>query len=179
MLIHTPIGTLAFSVSAPSRQLDPDEVRLRHVRLEPHLPPGMAVDSVDAMLVALEPHSALQAVKVSCKWVHAPGLWEDRQSGEWLDAQCWVVGNSLVEIGTEDYESLAARLETHGLLDDSCPISYCDDGFEILLPQVPANQLTSLHFVVACNHYPEPVECSAWYAVDVPHEYIRAAAGES
>lgn len=178
MLIRTPIGALAFSVSASGRQLRPDEVRFRYVQLEPHLPPGMAVDSVEAILVALEPHSALQAVNISCKWVHAPGSWQDRQSGECLDAQSWVVGNNLVEIGTEDFERLAGRLKKHGLRNEPYPISYCDDGFEILLPQVPANQLTSVHFIVASNHYPEPVECSAWYAVDVPHERIRAVAGE-
>ena len=30
----------------------------------------------------------------------------------------------------------------------------------------------SLHFVIAWNSLPEPVDCSCWYAVDVPHEKI-------
>jgi len=32
----------------------------------------------------------------------------------------------------------------------------------------------TLHFVVAINIYPEPVEDSAWFAVDVPHQRVLA-----
>lgn len=178
MVIQTPIGELSFSVSAYGQQLAVDETHLKHARIEPHLPPGMAVDSLEAVLVELTPHTQLRTVTISCKWVSTPGVWDDRPTGEYLDAQSWVVDSKLVLIGTEDLDSLVTRLTDHGLLDAPYPVVYCDDGFEIVLSRVPARQMTSLHFIVASNHYPEPVDCSAWYAVDVPHAHVRAAAGE-
>lgn len=178
MVIQTPIGTLCFSASAHSRELAVDEVLFEHAQLEPRLPPGMAVDSLEAVLIELNPRSLLSTVTVSCKWIDAPGPWEDRPSGECLDAQSWVADGKLVLIGTEDLDSLASRLKDHGLLDAPYPVTYCSDGFEVVLPQVPALRVTSLHFIVACNKHPEPVDCSSWYAVDVAHAHVRAAVSE-
>ena len=182
MFLQTPIGALSFSASVHGREIPADEVLFKHAQLEPHLPPGMSVDSLDAVLVKLKPHLSLQAVVISCKWLSTPGAWDDRPTGECLDAQSWVSDNKLVLIGTEDFDGLARRLKEHGLFGEPSPssncVNYCNDGFEIVLPQVPAHQITSLHFIVASNHYPEPVDCSAWYAVDVPHRLVRAATGE-
>ena len=37
---------------------------------------------------------------------------------------------------------------------------------------IPSEQDFSLHFVVAENPDPEPVDASAWYAVDCPHNLV-------
>jgi hypothetical protein len=42
-------------------------------------------------------------------------------------------------------------------------------GFEIVVPKAPAAKEISLHFIVAENSFPEPVEGSAWFAVDIEH----------
>ncbi|MCY1535477.1 hypothetical protein D9M68_708840 [compost metagenome] len=178
MVIQTSIGELFFSVSAQGQELAADEALFKYMQLESRLPPGMAVDLLEAVLVVLKPQLDLNVVTISCKWISAPTLWDDRLSGECLDAQSWVVDNKLVLIGTEDLDSLATRLTDHDLLNEPYPVKYCNNGFEVVLPRVPANRITSLHFIVASNRYPERVDCSAWYAVDVPHGHVLAAADE-
>ena len=178
MIIQTPIGALSFSASVQNRTPAADEAIFRHVQLEPRLPPGMSVKSLEAVLVELKPHVPLQTVTVAYKWLSIPKPWDDRPTGECLEAQSWVVENMLVLIGTEDLDCLAVRLTEHDLSDAHHLVSYYDDGFEIVLPRVPAHQITSLHFIVASNHHPEPVDCSAWYAIDVPHAHVRAITGE-
>ena len=42
----------------------------------------------------------------------------------------------------------------------------------IEIEDLKENKELSLHFIIAWNSLPEPVECSCWYAVDVPHEKI-------
>jgi len=178
MVIQNTIGALLFSAYAKGRILAADEAIFKHTQLEPRLPPGMSVDLLEAVLVVLEPQEPLNAVTISCKWVKVPGPWDNRPSGECLDAQSWVLDDKLVLIGTEDSDSLSFRLTEHGLLNAPYPVNYCNEGFEIVLPLVPACRITSLHFIVASNHYPEPVDCSAWYAVDVPHGHVLTAVGE-
>jgi len=53
-------------------------------------------------------------------------------------------------------------------------VHYLPTGFDVFLPRVPAAAGTTLHFVVVINTYPEPVEDSAWFAVDVPHQRLLA-----
>jgi hypothetical protein len=178
MVIQTAIGALFFSAYAKGRALATDEAIFYHTQLEPRLPPGMSVELLEAVLVILKPQVPINTVTISCKWVKTPGPWDDRPSGECLDAQSWVLGEKLVLIGTEDLDSLSIRLTEHGLLNAPYPVNYCNDGFEIVLPLVPACRITSLHFIVASNSYPEPVDCSAWYAVDVPHGHVLTAVGE-
>jgi len=101
------------------------------------------------------------------------------QSGERLEAQSWEQGDNLVMIGTEDFEALVDRLPNHGLTESDYPVRYSSDGIEIMLPQVPAHQRTTLHFVVAVNCLPEPKGCSAWFAVDLPHQQVLGFLGES
>jgi hypothetical protein len=143
------------------------------------LPKGMAVEQATAVVVKLSPKTRRRDVRLVSRWLGSPPGPGSPASGQWLDAQSWEADSSIVVIGTEDFEALAARLPRLCLKGDDHPVTYQPDGLEVALPNVPAGQLTSLHFIVAVNALPEPVECSAWFAVDVPHGQLLAAASES
>jgi hypothetical protein len=40
------------------------------------------------------------------------------------------------------------------------------------LKRIPAGVRIGLHYIVAENSNPEPLECSAWYAVDILHDQL-------
>jgi hypothetical protein len=112
-----------------------------------------------------------------CEWVvpqQAPG---NPQSGERLDAQSWEADSHVVCVGTEDFEALTFRLPNCGLRESSYPVSYHAQGIEVCLPHV--REVASLHFAVAVNAWPEPVECSAWFAADIDHSRVLDFAGGS
>lgn len=48
-------------------------------------------------------------------------------------------------------------------------VKYSADRIEIFLRNIPAKFDLSLHYVIAENVAPEPVQASGWFAVNVPH----------
>lgn len=137
----------------------------------------MSVESVTAVVVRMHPRSPLDFVSVFLGWLQ-PVDAGSPESGQYLDAQSWQAGEHIVYIGTEDAEALSARISGLGLTEEDCPVVYHSQGLEIRLQRVPSGCETSLHFVVAVNSWPEPVECSAWFAVDIAHERLCSAAFE-
>lgn len=91
-------------------------------------------------------------------------------TGEHLDAQDWKNKNGRVLVGTEDSEMLARRLPFISLARDDSLMHYAPDRMELLLTNVPAEFDLSLHYVLAENPWPEPLDSSAWYAVDILHK---------
>ena len=91
--------------------------------------------------------------------------------GEGLVAQEWDANGRLVVVGTEDEFLLNPRLPFFESDEDA--IFTCT-AHKILveLRDIPSNQDLSLHFVVAENPDPEPVDASAWFAVDCPHNLV-------
>jgi hypothetical protein len=94
------------------------------------------------------------------------------ETGESLDAQEWRASDNLVVVGTEDSECLASRLQFLRVERDESVMRFHPDRMEIRVDNVPADFDLSLHFVVAENVWPEPVDASAWYAADIPHEEL-------
>ena len=47
-------------------------------------------------------------------------------------------------------------------------------GLEIFVPLVNVNTTVTLHFIVAENEFPEAVELSTWYAIDLDHHAVVA-----
>jgi hypothetical protein len=177
VLVETPIGNLTFEAFADGVPLCAPVVSFRSGHVEPALPSGMSVAGSVGVLVALEPEITLQGVRIRATWEGAAGAVVSPTSGERLDAQEWVGQGHIVVLGTEDGEALADRLVEHGLRLDPYPVHYSPLGLEVVLPQVPAGSATTLHFVVAVNTHPEPVDCSAWFAADVPHERMYMLLG--
>jgi len=167
--IRTPIGTLSFSAGAKETMLV-CPITICHI--EPVLPQGMSVEACRVVLLRCTPYSPLKEFVFSCKWedVYANSY---SNSGEGLDAWAWESNDVLVMIGTEDSELLNSRL---GLKTDctveNYPVTMTDNGIDIKLEEVAEKNEFSLHFVIAWNTLPEPVELSCWFAVDVPHKKI-------
>jgi hypothetical protein len=85
----------------------------------------------------------------------------------------WRTRHDLVLIGTEDGEALADRMPELQLKGDLLAlVEHRRDGFKISLSNVPAEVTVGLHYIVAENENPEPVESSGWYAVDLPHNQL-------
>lgn len=83
--------------------------------------------------------------------------------------------SSTVFIGTEDYDARSHRLPNLLLNEELYPIVCLTNGFQITIPLINAGQTVSLHYVIASNPFPEPVDCSCWYAVDIPHRKVLEA----
>ena len=176
MIVQTPIGRLACEATVNGRALSEPEALFSDKDFSPDLPPGMTVERAIAILVSLKPATLLHDVKVRCRWLDELPLAGDGSSGECLDAQSWIDRGKIVMVGTEDFDALQARMPHCEFLESDYPVDYQPQGFEVRIPTVPPDLATSLHFVVAMNSWPEPVECSSWYAVDVPHRILLALA---
>ena len=76
-------------------------------------------------------------------------------------------------VGTEDSDWLNSRI---GIEKEYSPENYMvimiNNKITIKIEDFEENRELSLHFVIAWNSLPELVDCSCWYAVDVPHEKI-------
>ena len=175
MIVRTPIGALGFTATSDGRHLSATEVAFQPVELVPNVPPHMSIQSLIAVLVTLRPASEMSAVRVTCAWLSPQPTPGSPESGERLDAQSWRADNHVVFVGTEDLEALSSRLPDCELTIASYPVTYSAQGLEVRLPRV--RSAASLHFTVAVNSWPEPVECSAWFAVDVDHSRVLAGAG--
>ncbi|MCB1636894.1 MAG: hypothetical protein KDI51_20060 [Xanthomonadales bacterium] len=178
LIVQTPIGALGLSVTAGGKHLGSADFRAVSIPASPHLPPGMSVESVTAVVVWMHPRSPLHSVNLVLGWLQPVGAGSP-ESGQYLDAQSWQVGEHIVYVGTEDVEALFSRISGPELTEEDCLVVYRAHGLEVRLQCVPSGRETSLHFVVAVNSWPEPVECSAWFAVDIAHEELLSAAVET
>lgn len=96
-------------------------------------------------------------------------------TGECLEAQEWQSGTHLLVVGTEDAETLGARMPYLGLGEFEQIVRYANDSMEIQLATIPSRREVTLHFIIAENTYPEPGPDSAWFAVDIPHRDLPTA----
>ena len=172
-LLTTPIGSLSFC--AQSHKGDLHNASISICEIEPTIPDGMQVEKCIGVLFKCISPKLLNNVVFSCRWndLNAPGY---GNSGEGLDAWEWEHDDILVMIGTEDGDWLNNRLNLgKQYLNDSYPVTMRDNQITINIENFEANKELSLHFVVAWNPAPEPVEASCWFAVDVPHKKLLAA----
>ena len=177
MLVKTPIGNLIFRASLDGRPLDINACSWRIGELRPDLPKGMSVARSIAVLFLAHPGESLRNLQLSGAWEDEPPGKGGAASGQSLDAQEWEADGWTVVLGTEDYDALATRLPDCGFREDDYPVSYKPSGLTITVPAIPLDTATTLHFIVAINAFPEPVECSAWFAADVPHQQVLEALG--
>ncbi len=149
-----------------------DGVEMKWCNPQPYLPPGMSVDHLTACILSARPTHPITQLVFKCAWEPPLSNRGGPESGESLEAQSWKNGHQCVMVGTEDYETLSGRLPQLTLREESNPVKYLDNGFEIKIPLIEWGQEISLHYVVASNPFPEPMECSCWYAVDIPHKEL-------
>ena len=143
----------------------------RH-RCSPCLPPGKAVELIDAYLVSFTAPFAVHAFSFDLI-IHSATRDGDANSGECLDAQSWNFGNALLMVGTEDGESLKRRMPWLTVTRNTYPIEYLPNGFRMTISYIKPNQPVDFHFVLAYNRL-ESENDSEWFAADVPHCDIAA-----
>ncbi len=168
--LKTPIGSLSFSGMADEGDLS--NCKITVCRIEPEIPKGMSVERCISVLLHCSSTKPMRGFVFSCEWdnLHAVGY---GNSGEALDAWEWESDGIMIMIGTEDSEWLNSRL---GLDKDyssgNYPVTMNNNKISIEIESIQEVKDLSLHFIIAWNTLPEPVDCSCWYAVDVPHEKI-------
>ncbi len=175
--LHTSLGPIQFSVDAVPHSKSPCQIDIKLLDLKPALPPGMAVRRLRAVLLLASSPAGFARLEFRCTFQTA--IEADPAAGEGLDAQSWSGPRDVVTIGTEDGEALQRRmawLTPKG--DPFALVQYRHAGLSIPLERVPLGATVGLHFVVAENANPEPVECSSWFAVDIQHARLRELAAQ-
>lgn len=166
--LYTTLGQLHFTARTETISGQEADIEFRIFDLEPDLPPGMSVRRVRAVLLLAFSKTGFEGLEYSCRL--ETEIEGGPESGERLDAISWEGKHDLVVVGTEDGEAISDRmpwLEFNG--DPLAFVQYQKDGLTVPFKQVPAGVRIGLHYVVAENSNPEPLECSAWYAVDIRH----------
>jgi len=169
--LYTPLGPIHFFARTEPNSGGAHEIEFRVLEPEPNLPPGMSVRRVRAVLLQACSRIGFERLDFSCRL--ETDIEGGPESGERLDALSWEGKHDLVAVGTEDGEALSGRMPWLEFIGDPLAlVQYRTDGLNVPLKRIPAGVTIGLHYIVAENSNPEPVECSAWYAVDIPHEQL-------
>jgi len=173
-IVNTAIGDFVFSLECDGTP-DIPLIEIREVAPTLQLPPGRSVLRCTAIVARVHSKSAIAALQWSC--VCRTPVRGSVSTGEWLDAQDWLSGNRLVVVGTEDGEALVSRLPFLNPRQEEYFNILSPDRIETCLENVPAGFDLSLHYVLAENPWPEPVDASCWFAVDIPHRHLLEVIG--
>lgn len=167
--LDTALGPFQFVATCEQRS---GEVSLALRTFEPRLslPAGMSV--LRCRAVVLQVTSRVNIIGLSWSCESPPGVAGSPCSGEALDAQEWEANGRLVVADTEDAEALTGRLPFLRLDAGTSLVQYSPQKLEIRIPPIPAPAAFGLHFILAENTSPEPVDSSAWFAVDIPHKHL-------
>ncbi len=173
-ILNTPLGQIKFSVLIESSFGSDYEIKLKVLGPDPNLPVGMSVRRVRAVLLSAFSRTGFNQLDFSFRF--ETDIRGGPESGEHLDAQSWEGMHDIIVVGTEDGEALSSRMPWLEFMEDPLAlVQYRKDGLNIPLKQIPAGETIGLHYIIAENSNPEPVECSAWYAVDIPHKQLFRA----
>ncbi|MBW8636659.1 hypothetical protein K1W69_05600 [Hoeflea sp. WL0058] len=167
--VETELGGVAASAQVVSPDLVEKAVSLKVVPFKPKLPPGMSVRACTAILLLID--GSVEIERLSFGVTLDSDLEGSRATGERLDAQEWSDGANLVMIGAEDGEALDLRLPNSGF--DRVPgVIYTADAMTLELSGLPKLDNPSFHFVIAEKEDRDPVDASAWFAVDQDHRFL-------
>ncbi|MCP4406562.1 MAG: hypothetical protein GY807_02140 [Gammaproteobacteria bacterium] len=169
LLVSTELGQISVVSTVVAHDLVESAVSLRAVTFDPKLPADMSVRKCTAILLAIDGRPELERVSLSLTLQNE--LQGDPCTGQCLDAQEWSDGENLVVIGTEDGEALDIRYPKLGFYDSRI-VSYAENSLTLQLNGLPKLNRPSYHFIIAENEDPEPVESSAWFAVDQNHQFL-------
>lgn len=180
VIVETRLGTLTCSVQDGLGEPVTDGVSIRIVPMEGHASPlGSGNFEVMAALLSITPHRDLQDLVFSCGWTTDPGIAGDPDNGEWVDAQCWTMGDKVLVVATEDVDALRWRLPASGFQEDPYPTQYLPAALETRIPCVPSGTESTLHFVIATGPGANAQEQFAvWNAADIRHQEILAIAAD-
>ena len=166
--VPTPLGELALSLESETPGV---MLVARAAEFHPDLPPGMTVEKCWAAIFTLVAGTQAPGALLRAQLLPSRSTSGCPETGEGLEAQTWEGGGHLLAVGTEDEEFLRARIGNPKLRAEA---RYEPASLTVFLSNLPPNTTTEVHFIVAWNHFPEPVECSCWYAVDQSHSSVTA-----
>ncbi|HVR95531.1 MAG TPA: hypothetical protein VMW27_02885 [Thermoanaerobaculia bacterium] len=176
--IETPLGLIEFSLAMEDdrkeQKLSSAEIRIAAVA--PQLPTGMSVAGCYGAIASLTPAVELHDVQFQAKLHATVPVDSGPETGEGLDAKGFRSSKYVLIVGTEDRDYLAARLAP-GVEVPEFSHTYTPDSLSVRIAVAPAGTPITLHFIAAWNELPEPQDCSCWYAVDQPHQWLLSALG--
>jgi hypothetical protein len=104
------------------------------------------------------------------------------ETGECLESASWNIGPLVMQIGTEDNDSLIQRAERGEFFPprvaerlasiDRSVVRCSYRGLTVRIPDLAAGELMQIQFIVAWATPAEPTDNSTWYAVDAPYQMI-------
>jgi hypothetical protein len=171
--VQTPLGKLNFYLTAIGGEAK--EVAISHCQIYPSLPEYISVDGCVVVLLQFSAIEQIEEVNFCCAWEELK-IEGYGHPGEGLEAYEWEQENHLVMIGTEDPYYLNHRIPLIPAEPSEAsdyPITMEENEIRISLKKLTANSSYSLHYVIAWNKLPEPLEISCWLAVDRTHQSIR------
>ena len=166
--IETGIGDFEATARISAKLLSSFQISLKAIKYKPLLPSGMEVTLATA--VVLEVHGVQKIDKLSFQ-ISTDSTSGHPATGQCLDAQEWDNGSQIVVVGTEDGEALSDRFPTEGFEEQAVTI-YSDHALNLSLADLNGYDHLSFHFIIAENEYPEPVDASAWFAVEQRHSLV-------
>lgn len=172
--ITIPLGELEFTADADLETTS--QLNLSAAPFAPSLPNGMSVTACYAVLLHVHASQATTDIHFKVRLHSTVPLEHGAETGEGLEAQAWYSKKYVLLVGTEDAEFLQARLREHIIVSKDS-FSYSENSISVRVSRLPKTETLSLHFIVAWNEFPEPHDCSCWYAVDQPHGAIAATLG--
>ena len=158
--LDTVLGQIHVSVCVKPHLGSDYRIELRVMEPEMELPPGMSVKRVRAILLFARSQSGLDQLDYHFRFM--TDIEAEPESGEHLDAQSWQDKHNVIVVGTEDGEALLRRMPWLKTEDDPLTfVEYRRDGLNVSLKHIPTGETVGLHYVIAENDNPEPIECSA------------------
>jgi hypothetical protein len=148
--------------------------------IRPELPTHLAVSGCRAALWRVTLQGRLSTLRFHAEWSTPPSEADGTpDSGEGLDAFTWRVADSVLSLGTEDGEILAARAQRHagvparlsGELTYST-VKYTDSGLIVPIAELRPQEVLEIHFIVAWSDAYSEERPSTWFAVDQGHGYV-------
>jgi hypothetical protein len=151
---------------------------------KPQLRPEMHVDGCVAALWRVQAISSVVQISVECTWnpPRPPAEFGGLETGECLESAGWNIGPLVVQIGTEDNDSLLGRAERGEFFPprvaerlapfDRSVVSCSYRGLTVRIPDLAAGELMQIQFIVAWATPAEPTDSSTWWAVDTPYQMI-------
>ena len=169
--LDTPLGRFYIFATYEANSQQNCSHNIKVVPFNPTLPSGMSVSGCYSAVLSLISESKISNVCFTARLNTIEPIAAGPETGEALEAQSFSTSRFIALVGTEDLNSLAARLSKNIVLPKDL-FTYKLDSFSIQIIEVPAAIKLSLHFIVAWNSLPEPQNCSCWFAVNQLHETL-------
>lgn len=173
-IIETPLGQLMCSVRDGDGNLVSEGVTISILSCNGvHRRIDAGAYDVRSAVLSLYPSRDLEHISFSCSWIEPPAAPGEPDSGEWVDAQYWETGNSVLLIATDDCDVVSMRLPQCGFQESPYPVLYQPSSLEIQIPRAPAGRESTFHFVVATGPGSNEDELlAAWCAADLRHHEL-------